>query len=61
VLGPRTDEQPLPPTSAVGYLRLAGTRDPASLVEVDGAAIIEAAADAAVTLWPYDPYCGSDC
>jgi hypothetical protein len=32
---------------------------PTSRIEVDGAAI-RAAADAAVTLWPDDPYCSDD-
>jgi hypothetical protein len=36
-----------------------GRRIPTSRIEVDGGAV-PAAVDAAVALWPNEPYCGGD-
>jgi hypothetical protein len=52
--------RPLPPPGPLAFIcAWPGRGIAASRVEVDGAAIIEAA-HAAVTLWPNDPYCGDD-
>ena len=52
--------RPLPPTGPLAFICAWSERGiPASRMEVDGGAI-RAAADAAVTLWPDDPYCGDD-
>jgi hypothetical protein len=49
--------RPLPPPGPLAFIcAWPGRGIGASRVEVDGAAIREAA-DAAVTLWPDDPYC----
>jgi hypothetical protein len=52
--------QPLPPPGPLAFVcAWPGRGIPTSRMEVDGGAI-RAAADAAVTLWPDDPYCGDD-
>jgi hypothetical protein len=52
--------RPLPPPGPLAFICVwPGLGIAASRAEVDGAAISEAA-DAAVTLWPNDPYCGDD-
>jgi hypothetical protein len=49
--------QPLPPAGPLAFIcAWPGRGIATSRVEVDGAAIREAA-DTAVTLWPNDPYC----
>lgn len=53
--------RPLPLPGPLAFVcEWPGRGIPASRMEVDGGAI-RAAADAAVTLWPDDPYCGDDC
>jgi hypothetical protein len=52
--------RPLPPPGPLAFTCTWPARGiPASRLEVDGAAI-RRAADAAVTLWPDDPYCSHD-
>jgi hypothetical protein len=52
--------QPLPPPGPLAFVcAWPGRGIPASRVEVDGAAIRNAA-DTAVTLWADDPYCSAD-
>lgn len=52
--------RPLPPPGSLAFICVwPGRGIPPSRIEVDGAAI-RAAADAAVTLWPDDPYCSDD-
>jgi hypothetical protein len=52
--------RPLPPPGPLAFICVwPGRGIPTSRVEVDGGAI-RAAADATVTLWPDDPYCGDD-
>jgi hypothetical protein len=52
--------RPLPPPGSLAFICVwPGRGIPTSRIEVDGAAI-RAAADAAVTLWPDDPYCSDD-
>jgi hypothetical protein len=53
--------RPLPPPGPLAFICVwPGRGIPTSRVEVDGAAIREAANDA-VTLWLDDPYCSEDC
>jgi hypothetical protein len=53
--------RPLPPPGPLAFIcAWPGRGIPTSRMEVDGGAI-RAAAGAAVTLWPDDPYCGDDC
>ena len=53
--------QPLPPPGPLAFIcAWPGRGIATSRMEVDGGAI-RAAAEAAVTLWPDDPYCGDDC
>jgi hypothetical protein len=53
--------RPLPPTGPLAFIcTWPGRGIATSRMEVDGVAI-RAAADAAVTLWPDDPYCSHDC
>jgi hypothetical protein len=52
--------RPLPPPGPLTFVcEWPGRGIPGSRVEVDGAAIRQAA-DAGVTLWPDDPYCSHD-
>jgi hypothetical protein len=53
--------RPLPPPGPLAFVCTWPERGiPSSRLEVDGAAIRQAA-DAAVTLWREDPYCSDDC
>jgi hypothetical protein len=53
--------RPLPPPGPLAFIcTWPGRGIPTSRMEVDGGAV-RAAADAAVPLWPEDPYCGDDC
>jgi hypothetical protein len=53
--------RPLPPPGPLAFICVWPERGiPSSRLEVDGAAIREAAG-AAVTLWSDDPYCSQDC
>ena len=52
--------RPLPPPGPLAFIySWPGRGIRTSRMEVDGGAV-RAAADAAVTLWPDDPYCGDD-
>jgi hypothetical protein len=52
--------RPLPPPGLLAFIcSWPGRGIRTSRMEVDGGAV-RAAADAAVTLWPDDPYCGDD-
>ena len=52
--------RPLPPPGPLAFICVwPGRGIRTSRMEVDGGAI-RAAADAAVMLWPDDPYCGDD-
>ena len=52
--------QPLPPPGPLVFIcSWPGRRIPSSRMEIDGEAV-RGAADAAVTLWPDDPYCSDD-
>jgi hypothetical protein len=52
--------RPLPPPGPLAFACVWLARGiPSARVEVDGAAVLQAA-DAAVTLWSHDPYCSAD-